>query len=316
MAELPTPTPSIDAIFETYQNDQNRPHLGASQIGEECERKLWYSFRHCLAPAFDGRILRLFETGRLEEDRVIKNLRKAGFEIWDVDPDTGKQFRFEMWGGHFSGSLDGVGMRFLEAPKTPHVIEIKTSNNAGFTQMLKKGVKVAKPTHYAQMQIYMHYLKLTRAYYIMVNKDNDKIYGERVEEDKAYTAILIEKAERIVFAPDPGEKLGDTEKSFCCKFCDYHTLCWGGALPDVNCRTCCHATPERDGSWSCAKNEMGPCEKHIYIPALVGQDIVEANAEEGWIKYSSGIINGPGHTTSGEWKARGDFASGVCPNGE
>jgi hypothetical protein len=297
MSELPSSTPSIDAIFETYQNDQNRPHLGASQIGEECERKLWYSFRHCLTPAFDGRMLRLFETGRLEEERVIRNLRKAGFEIWDVDPETKKQFRFEMWGGHFSGSLDGVGMRFLEAPKTPHVIEIKTSNNAGFTQMLKKGVLLAKPTHYAQMQIYMSFLKLTRAYYIMVNKDNDKIYGERVEESKSYADILIEKAERIIFASEPGEKLGDTEKSFCCKFCDYHSLCWSSALPDVNCRTCCHVTPERDGGWSCAKGRDGPCELHIYIPALVPMEIFDAG--EDWIEYVGGLRNGPGYISSG-----------------
>ena len=40
-----------------------RGHLGFSGIGDSDERKLWLSFRWCLPPTFEGRMLRLFDLG-------------------------------------------------------------------------------------------------------------------------------------------------------------------------------------------------------------------------------------------------------------
>ena len=49
MATIPEPqTSTRKAIFEHYEKTadrQGRPHLGASEIGHECDRYLWLSFR-------------------------------------------------------------------------------------------------------------------------------------------------------------------------------------------------------------------------------------------------------------------------------
>ena len=49
MAELPAITSlTREAIFSGYEADASdgfRSHLGASLIGKECERALWYDFR-------------------------------------------------------------------------------------------------------------------------------------------------------------------------------------------------------------------------------------------------------------------------------
>ena len=114
MAPLPdTPSPTRDAIFASYEADRDdgfRPHLGASQIGKSCERALWYDFRWVTRSGFPGRILRLFETGQLEEARLVRNLRRIGATVLEVDPETGRQWRVEAHGGHFGGSLDGVAL--------------------------------------------------------------------------------------------------------------------------------------------------------------------------------------------------------------
>jgi hypothetical protein len=67
-----------------------------------------------------------------------------------------------------------------QAPKTPHILEIKTASDKYFREMEKSGVKKAKPEHWAQMQMYMKWSidqfkedGCTRAIYIVVNKDND-----------------------------------------------------------------------------------------------------------------------------------------------
>ena len=122
MTTLPeTQLPTIEAIYNTYKNTPPRPHLGASLIGRECQRQLWYSFRWCVLPNFAPRMIRLFSTGFIEEGRIIQDLRNAGIVVFDRDPETGKQWSFKEFGGHFSGSADGVIHGIKESTK-PHLL--------------------------------------------------------------------------------------------------------------------------------------------------------------------------------------------------
>ena len=167
MAPLPPPpTPTLDAIYAAYvakAGDGWRDHLGASIIGKECERALWYDFRWVTRRAFSGRILRLFETGMREEDRLVRDLRRTGATVLDSDPETGRQWQVTALGGHFGGSMDAVAIGLLEAPNTWHVVEFKTHNRKSFAVLAREGVLSAKPQHAAQMQVYMHLAGITRA---------------------------------------------------------------------------------------------------------------------------------------------------------
>lgn len=142
MAELPAITSlTREAIFSGYEADASdgfRSHLGASLIGKECERALWYDFRWVTRSKHPGRLLRLFETGQLEEARLVLNLRRTGATVLEVDPETGRQFRVQAHGGHFGGSLDGVAINLLEAPKVWHVLEFKTHSNKSFGDLVAR----------------------------------------------------------------------------------------------------------------------------------------------------------------------------------
>ena len=88
MAPLPPPpTPTLDAIYAAYvaeADDGFRDHLGASIIGKDCERALWYDFRWAARRGFSGRMLRLFDTGKREEDRLVRDLRRTGATVLDA----------------------------------------------------------------------------------------------------------------------------------------------------------------------------------------------------------------------------------------
>jgi hypothetical protein len=71
-----------------------RTHLGASIMGEACKRKPWGVFRHLRHEKHSGRMHRLFKRGHREEPHFIERLRAVGFEIFEHDPATGKQFRW------------------------------------------------------------------------------------------------------------------------------------------------------------------------------------------------------------------------------
>jgi hypothetical protein len=288
--------------YERNADDGHREHLGGSLIGHACRRHLWLTFRWAFAKPFTGRMLRLFETGQREEARVVANLRAIGCEVHDTQPD-GAQWRVSTFGGHFSGSLDGALRGVPEAATAWHVLEAKTHNLKSFTALTKDGVQKSKPMHYAQMQTYMGFTGMDRALYFAVCKDNDQIHTERIHFDAAEFKRLVDKAESIIFASEPPERISNDPAWYECKMCDHYDLCHGTVIPDPNCRTCAHSTPTRDGAWNCERHEhdlntvgqqKDACQAHRYIPILLERigSVVDADPKDNWIRYSNNVDPG------------------------
>jgi hypothetical protein len=290
MAAIPQEkSPTRDAIYAAYEaqrGDGFRAHLGASIIGKPCARALWYDFRWATHVRHEGRILRLFETGQREEDRLARNLRETGATVLEVDPGTGRQFSMQGHGGHFGGSLDGVALGILETPKTWHVVEFKTHGVKSFRDLTARGVEVSKPQHTAQMQVYMHLTEITRAIYIAVCKDTDALYVERIRVDADAGARHLARAKRVIYADRPLSRISEDPAWFECRFCDHHDLCHGDAPAARNCRTCLHATPI-EGGWHCTHHDRGlsvadqraACARHLFIPDLVPGEVVAADRD-------------------------------------
>ena len=270
---------TVQAIYDVYEDgrESHRPHLGASLIGRECERELWYTFRWSTVSFHTGRLLRLFETGQREEDRFVENLRSVGVEVHDHDETSGRQYGFTDMGGHFAGSIDGAALGILEAPKTWHLLEFKTYNDKRFELLKKHGVQMTSPEHHAQMIIYMYYLGFTRAFYMAVNKNTDELYSERVKHDSALADLLRQKAERIIVAPCPPVRISKDPEWWKCKCCDHRDICHDGCPAAINCRTCRHSSPI-EGCWLCEKynqklsykEQLRGCTDHLYISELRG----------------------------------------------
>ena len=324
MALIPEQPTTTGRIYKWYEDtrEPQRSHLGASIVGDPCQRKLWYAFRWALAESFPGRVLRLFKRGQLEETNFfVQELRAIGVTVWEVDPTTGHQFRMNWGNGHMGGSCDGVAVGLVESPRTPHLLEFKTSSKKQFDELLKKGVKEKYPTHYAQMQCYMRGLDLKRALYLVSCKDDDRIYQERVHYSATEAKEYIVKGEQVINAKTPVDlpRISEREDWYQCKFCDYAAICHGSAIPAVTCRTCAHSTPVKGGAWSCAyycsempvEAQRDACSKHVYIPDLIPAQMIDASESENFIEYKTagGVTfrNGPGVTdfTSTELHAGG-----------
>jgi hypothetical protein len=157
-----------------------------------------------------------------------------------------------------------------------------------YKEMQKSGVKKAKPEHYAQMQIYMKWSidqfgedGCRRALYLVVNKDNDDIYTERLEFDADEAQKLIDKAMAVITSVEPPVGISTDPTWFECKFCDYQAICHGTDVPAPTCRSCIYITPEMDGQgrWSCNSHgidlvtdeQRKGCSCHRYIPILLAK---------------------------------------------
>lgn len=237
--------------IEAYREPEPRWHLGASIVGNECERYVWNVFRWIKEEKFSGRMFRLFNRGHLEEARFIERLRAIGFEVYDQTED-GKQYRINGCKGHYGGSLDSV---FVAPPRyaltEPLLGEYKTHGEKSFTKLKKEGVRKAKPQHYSQMAAYGQAYGLRYALYCAVNKNTDELYFEIVALDWNDGVSLYQKAERVIFSQTPPAKIAQSAAFFTCKYCAFSGVCHSGEAPDRNCRSCEHAFAVDDGEWYC-----------------------------------------------------------------
>lgn len=248
----------INRVYAAIQKEKADPdlylgRLGSSFIGEECIRQIWLDWRGFAREQFEGRMLRLFETGHLQEARIVEDLRRAGFAVWDKQED-GRQYEFTDESGHFITKVDGVVKDVPESEK-PHVLEVKTHNKNSFSSLVKKGVQEAKPTHYSQMQISMALGGFTRALYVAVCKDDEQFYVERIREDETEQKKLKAKIIKLTEARLRPAGISDDGSSFGCKFCSMKAVCIKEAEPLRHCRTCTMCTPGQEGKWVCELNK-------------------------------------------------------------
>lgn len=297
---LTSPTvAAINAALEDRQRPRQQRRLSGSMIGKKCEREIWYQFRWSYEPErFSGRMLRLFETGHLREPRAMRELQNVGVKLSDVDPETGDQWTFTELDGHFVVKIDGRGTGFIEAPKTEHIIGIKTMKDAKFKELVKGGIAVAYPEHIAQAQSEMHCSGIHRFFYYAVNKDTDELYAGsdvRIRYDDTEAVRLMVKAERVLKAIRPPEPISDDRKAFACRFCKAKAICVGAAFAPRSCRTCLHSTPVMggDAEWQCekhgvilsVKDQEAGCGEHLFIPELVPGHQVDVAPDGSSVTY-------------------------------
>ena len=298
--------PTLEAMNKAMELKQQlekpRNYLGASEIGADCERYLFYSFRNASKRIIPAKGIKAIEDGYLQEDVTIARLRALPFiELVNTDgtfdkDDKPNQIGFEMLLGHFKGHCDGMIKGLLQAPKTWHVFEHK-ANDKKFNELKKNigihGEKEAlyntDQVYYAQAQIYMHAFEVERHYLVACLPGGRDHVSCRTEYKRAYAERMIEKAKNIIFENwTIPAKISDKREFFKCSWCDMKGICHDGDFPDVHCKTCRYRECIDGGKSLCLNTEtviedsllnVG-CKNHIFNPALMpGCTLVEHQSD-------------------------------------
>lgn len=244
----------VDLFCQTYYEQGHRNHLGASEVGDPCWRKLWYGFRWVKLERHSGRMMRLFNVGHSAEPRFVAYLRGIGFEVREFD-ENGKQFRISGANGHYGGSLDGMckaPARYELSEDLVLLNEFKTNaTGKGYADVDALGLAKAKPKHFAQMSQYGFAKGLRYGLYMIENKNDSSITFQIVELDWNLGRQLADKAEQIINSKEPPPRISENPSMFDCKFCTFAGICHRGEAPEKNCRSCRNAVPVEDAQWKC-----------------------------------------------------------------
>lgn len=225
--------------------------LGMGRLGESCIRAMWLGFRWSRKGSITVRVKRIFAAGNAYEDMVVNDLREVlGCTI------EGEQEMLLGWGGHIVGFIDGKILGLPEAPKTWHLLEVKSMNANNYRKFVKNGVKKSHPKYYSQAQSYCGKLGLTRIAFAVINKDDQEIHVERLEFDENHYKTVMGRAIDVISSDIIPPNVINDRDNFTCRFCDFVPICYDAKPLAKNCRTCSKVDIEDDGKWSCSLKEI------------------------------------------------------------
>lgn len=207
-------------ILDIVSKKASRSYLGVSSIGEECDRKIWYSY-HVNKKVDDPRVHRIFEFGHMLEKYCLKLLIDAGYVIYQDDSDQ------------FGGEDEEIGYHVdgVIVLNKPHLLEIKSANEKRFAEMVKDGVEKSNPVYFTQMQVYMHYMELDSALFFVINKNTCEIHMEIVKYEKLKSVYAINRGKEIIRGKEEeAQRKYQSKAFFKCKFCSYRQECWNNEI--------------------------------------------------------------------------------------
>lgn len=203
--------------MQSRDDKQTRDYIGASGIGADCLRQIWYEFKGYEAESVPTKTRRTWAIGRHLESLILDWLSDAGITIvrqWaDLQADGM---------AYFKGHLDSV---WIKNGKPFAIIEIKTAKDASFNVFVKKGLRTWNPQYYAQIQSYMGMSGIHKAYIVVLNKDNSEIADELVEFDEAFYQTLKNKATMVANANVAPPKINGSPLWYQCKMCKFNKVC-------------------------------------------------------------------------------------------
>ena len=209
----------LTKLIEKYQerdDDEPRDYIGASSIGSDCLRQIWYQFKGMKAEKVPTKFRRTWAIGKKLERLVYSWLKDAGVKV-EVHDYTHHAKSVPIFKGHFDG--------LITFGKKISILEIKTAKDASFKVFVKKGVKVWNPQYYAQIQSYMGMSGIHSTYILVLNKDNSDLSDELVTFDQEFYEKLEAKALMISTAVVAPPKIHGSPLWWQCKCCKFNKVC-------------------------------------------------------------------------------------------
>ena len=209
----------IESKIFNRQKEPPRKYIGASSIGNPCNRAIWYDYHGTPNAGYGIATQIAFDVGKRLEGLILEYLRDAGLKIQtdelmlSCEDDLVSEFK---------GHIDALWWR---SDIDPVIIEIKTAKSSSFNRFVNSGLREWAEQYYAQIQSYMGMMSIQSAVLLALNKDSSELHHEWVEFDADYYSELRAKAFAISTVEEAPPKINKSPLFFRCRMCKFKDVC-------------------------------------------------------------------------------------------
>ena len=202
--------------------DELRDYLGASSIGRECERAIYYDYHNAPSLDFDPKIKIAFSVGKQLEHLLLTELEAAGYQVIYPSPSNGMLGFVDLTNPKFRGHADAL----LIINHKQYILEIKTAKSSRFQVFVKSGLRAFSEVYYAQLQSYMGMSGIHRSVLLAMNKDTHDLHCQWVDFDEEYYKKLQSRAAYIINAEEPPQRINQSPFYDACSRCNFRDTCF------------------------------------------------------------------------------------------
>jgi CRISPR/Cas system-associated exonuclease Cas4 (RecB family) len=202
----------IDKFYLDRQKDREQHHFYITDAGR-CPRSIFFKFKKVPREDMEANVLRMFDHG----DHIHQLIMKPLLSIRDIHV-VASEINIppqEL----VSGRADAI----ISSGKEIFVLDIKSMNS-----MIFKNLAEPKPENIDQLQLYLHYFKVSKGILLYVNKDTQQLKEFLVKYDKTRVNSLIKGLEDLKTKIDKDivpDRIQAYPKDWQCRYCQFKDIC-------------------------------------------------------------------------------------------
>ncbi len=202
----------IDKFYLDKEKDKDQNHFYVTDAGK-CPRATFFKFKNAPRKGMEANILRLFDHGDYIH-KLIMNSLLSSREIHVVASEVNIPPQEII-----SGRADAI----VSDGKELYVLDIKSINSTSFRYL-----REPKEENINQIQLYLHFFKISKGILLYVNKDNQELKEFIVEYNSQLSKTLLEGLRALekninknIVPPRIPSYPGDRQ----CRYCPFKEIC-------------------------------------------------------------------------------------------
>ena len=205
----------IDQFYldrERDKGERERIRFYISESGK-CPRVVFFRFKRAPKKELEAERLRVFEFGNHIQQIVLRPLVSQGLVRTTEIPIPVKEI--------VSGRADII---ISDAEGMPYVVEVKSISGRMNLEKMEKPM----PDHYEQLQLYLHYFRISKGIILYVNKDTQELREFACAYDNELVKKLLKRFEELKIKIESNivpNRLEDYPDNWQCKNCEYREIC-------------------------------------------------------------------------------------------
>jgi len=215
----------IDKFYLDNQKNKSKDrvqtHFYISQAGK-CPRQIFFKFKNVPEKELEANILRLFDHGDHMHQLIMGSLigaREINVVTSEVNIDSQELI---------SGRADAI----ISDGKKLYVLDIKSMNS-----MIFRNLTEPKEENVKQIQLYLHYFKISKGILLYVNKDNLELKEFIIDYNPIEAEELVENLNFLRKQIDSNivpARISDYPDDWQCRYCQFKEICNLGAPDQMN----------------------------------------------------------------------------------